>query len=222
MKPKNSLQQLLLLFMAFIGILLAIRISYSGNFDYLFLAWNIFLAWIPFAFSTLLRVTATHFKWKQLLLFCSWFLFFPNALYMVTDLIHLELETNIPKWFDALLLFTSSVLGLIMAFISLFRVEKFLRNFYQQKNVEIIIAVILFFGSFGVYLGRFLRWNSWDIIRNPLGLLSAVTERFIFPFSHVRTWGITILFTVLFYLMYMGIKKIPGNLHRDSLASGRL
>jgi uncharacterized membrane protein len=72
------------------------------------------------------------------------------------------------------------------------------------------MLVVLFFGSFGVYLGRFLRWNSWDVINKPAGLFFSVTERILFPLRHLHAWGITILFTILFYLIYQVIKKVPG------------
>ena len=196
-------------------MLISVRVAYSGNFDYLFLAWNIFLAWIPFAVSSFFKTIVSEKKWKQALVFCCWFIFFPNALYIVTDLIHLELDSNIPKWFDAVLLFSSSVIGLIMAFVSLHRVENYLGHFLKQKQVGWAIMIILFFGSFGVYLGRFLRWNSWDIIRNPLRLFSTIIQRFIFPMEHTRTWGITCILSVLFYLMYLSIKKLPGYLNRE-------
>jgi uncharacterized membrane protein len=72
------------------------------------------------------------------------------------------------------------------------------------------IIFILFLASFGVYLGRFLRWNSWDIISNPFGLASSILQRFIFPFNHLQTWGVTVMLTTLFYLLYLTIKKMPG------------
>ena len=213
-----SFQKLLLAFFFFIILLIGIRSIYAGNFDYLFLAWNIFLAWVPFAISALFKTILQEKKWKQVLLFCSWFIFFPNALYIVTDLIHLDLDSNIPKWFDAVLIFSSSIIGLIMAFISVFRVENYLANIFGRKKVDKIMPAILFFGSFGVYLGRFLRWNSWDIIRNPLGLLSTIARQFIFPLTHIRTWGITGILSVLFYLIYLSIKKLPGYLSREGIS----
>ena len=143
--------------------------------------------------------------------------FFPNALYIVTDLIHLQLESNIPKWFDALILFSSAVLGLMLAFISLFRVEAFLSKIVNRKLQAPLILLILFLGSFGVYLGRFLRWNSWDIVSNPFQLLSSIGHRIVSPFDHVQAWGITIVFTVFFYLLYVTLKKLPGYLSQANI-----
>lgn len=215
MRQPLSFQRLLLLFIAFIALLITVRIYYSGNFEYIFLAWNIFLAWIPLLISNYFIRAGRESVWKQVLLFLLWFLFFPNSLYIVTDLIHLEMDANVPKWFDAILLFTSSLIGLIMAFVSLFRLENYLLTIFDRKLVGKLILLILFFGSFGVYLGRFLRWNSWDIIRHPFGLITSIAARMLFPISFLRTWEITSLFAVLFYLLYLTIKKIPGHMNRE-------
>lgn len=203
-------EKTLLAFFIFIGSLICIRIFFTGSLHFIFLVWNLFLAWIPFRLSFYLIRIINIKKWKQLLLLAGWLLFFPNALYIITDLIHLGLESKVPKWFDAVLIFSASVVGLMMAFISLYRVELFLEKNIHKKRVPIVIIFILFLGSFGVYLGRFLRWNSWDIISNPLDLLLTVVQRFVFPLDHLQTWGITSVLTVLFYLLYFSIKKLPG------------
>jgi uncharacterized membrane protein len=205
-----SFQKILLAFFAFIGFLLALRVLYAGHLNYLFLVWNIFLAWVPFFISSLFYRTYNRSRWLQFFIFCGWLAFFPNALYIVTDLIHLERESNVPKWFDAILLFSSSVVGLMMAFASLYRVEKFLYRHFGRRLIRWMIISVLFLGSFGVYLGRFLRWNSWDIISNPFELSLSIGRRIIFPFDHLQTWMITVMLTVLFYLLYSSIKKLPG------------
>ncbi|MGF2413008.1 MAG: DUF1361 domain-containing protein, partial [Ferruginibacter sp.] len=183
-------------------------------YAFIFLIWNLFLAWIPFTISTFFKMIANADKWKQVIVFSAWLIFFPNALYIVTDLIHLEQETSVPKWYDAVLLFSSSAIGVIMAFVSLLQVERYLAHKFNRTVVQVIVFSILFLGSFGVYLGRFLRWNSWDIISNPLGLLSSIGQRFVFPLQHIQTWGITIILTTAFYLLYLVIKKLPGYLNQ--------
>ena len=137
---------------------------------------------------------------------------------MVTDLIHIQHESPVPTWFDALLLFSSAVFGLLLAFISLYRVERFLSSIIINTKLQAsFILLILFLGSFGVYLGRFLRWNSWDIISNPFQLLRSIAHRVLCPFDHMQTWGITILFTVFFYLLYLTIKKLPDYLSQANI-----
>lgn len=217
MKTASSFQKILFAFFAFICVLLIVRILYTGSLLYLFLVWNIFLAWIPFVISSLFKKIIDKSRWKQALLFCCWLAFFPNALYIVTDLVHLQIESNVPKWFDAVLLFSSSVVGLMMAFISLFRVEKYLQRIVHKKMLSPLIILILFLGSFGVYLGRFLRWNSWDIISNPFPLISSIGYRIINPFSYLQTWGITLVFAILFYLLYISVKKLPGYISQANI-----
>jgi uncharacterized membrane protein len=211
-KHTLSFHKLLFCLFAFIASLLLLRGLFSGSFNYLFLVWNLFLAWIPFVISGYFKKLKVQPLWLQLFVFCCWLAFFPNALYIVTDLIHLDKESIVPKWFDAVLLFSSSITGLIMAFISLFRVEVFLCDKIHKKFQPFLLLLILFLGSFGVYLGRFLRWNSWDIISNPLQLFVSITERFIYPFDHLQTWIVTIILTIFFYLLYLAIKNLPGYL----------
>ena len=207
----SSIEKLLAAFILFIITLLVLRMVYANNIRYITLLWNLFLAWIPFQLSTLLTKKRPYNKWHQYFLLAAWLLFFPNALYIITDLVHLEDARNdAPVWFDAILLFTSSVTGLIMAFASLFKVEIFLQQKIKHSLVNRLIVGCLFVGSFGVYLGRFLRYNSWDIITDPLNLLSQVVAPFALPLQHYRTWGVTVLLTCLFSLLYFAVKKLPG------------
>lgn len=177
---------------------------------YTFLLWNLFLAWVPFQVSQHLTINTNKNDFKTWMLIAGWLLFFPNALYIITDLIHLDNDTNVPVWFDAIFIFTSSVLGLLMAFASLSRVEFFLRGVFGNTIVNKLVILIIFLGSFGVYLGRFQRWNSWDIVSSPSYLIKEIAVRFIFPFEHYRTWGVTLLLTCLFSLLYYTLKQTSG------------
>jgi uncharacterized membrane protein len=201
MQHRFSLQSLLWLFMLFIGMLIAGRILYIGQRQFLFLIWNIFLAWLPYYISSFLKNKFLK-RWKSVFLVIIWFSLFPNALYIVTDFVHLRPQIDIPMWYDAILLFSSSIIGLILAFASLWNVEKFLVSIFSKKMVNYLEFAFIFFGSFGVYLGRFLRWNSWDIISDPISLLSSIVSRIIYPLDHMRTWGLTLILTTLFYLLY--------------------
>ena len=198
----------LVIVLAFVVAMLCCRFLYADSKTYIFLLWNIFLAWIPFMISLL--VSSKQNKISSAILVGVWLLFFPNALYIITDLVHLGPRQNIPVWYDAVLLFTSSLLGLVMAFASLYNIEIFLRTKFTQKLVNAVIFLCLFAGSFGVYLGRFLRWNSWDILTDPLELIRGVAIRFVNPVAYYRTWAVTILFMCLFSLLYYGIKMFSN------------
>ncbi len=197
-------------FLLFVAAMLLMRIIYTGSAGYIFLVWNLFLAWIPFQLGMFISSSAKYNKWWKCFLLAAWLLFFPNALYIVTDLMHLgETNSSAPIWFDAILLFTSSITGLIMAFISLYQVEQFLKNNIKARHINILLVAILFLGSFGVYIGRFLRWNSWDIVSNPVSLLIEVAVRFAYPVVHYRAWTVTLLLTCLFSLLYFAARRLP-------------
>lgn len=209
----HAFNKLLAGWFLFIGLLIACRMYITRELLFIFLVWNLFLAWIPFYVSALLQ----HFKQKRrvsYLLLITWLLFFPNSLYLITDLIHVGRGSDFPRWFDAILIFSAAVLGLLMAFISLYRVEQFLETKMKQRVVHALMIFILFLGSFGVYLGRFLRWNSWDVLHQPHRLFVSIGERILYPVEYWYAWGITAMFTVLFYLIYFSAKKLPGYLNR--------
>jgi uncharacterized membrane protein len=193
----------------FIAILLGARIWHAGNIRYLFLVWNLFLAWIPFAISLSFKNMQAKPTIIQIVIFTIWILFFPNALYIVTDIIHIANTTAVPIWYDAILLFTSSFAGLVLAFASIKNIEGYLKNIFRKKYVSPIIVLLIFAGSFGVYLGRFQRWNSWDIIHNPLSLALDIMSRFTSPFAHTKTWAVTFILTGLYTLCWFLIKSFP-------------
>lgn len=209
----SSAEKIVFSFLLFIAAMLLMRIVYAGSYRYIFLLWNLFLAWIPFQ-TGIVITTNRHFnKWIKYGLVLCWLLFFPNALYIITDLIHLKnLDDVVPVWFDAVLLFTSSITGLMMAYISLFQVESFLRKNLSAKHTGKLIFASLFLGSFGVYAGRFLRWNSWDVVTDPAPLLLQVAKQFLLPHQHFRTWAVTMLLTCLFSLLYFAVKKLTAEI----------
>ena len=154
-------------------------------------------------------------KWKQVFLFSSWFLFFPNALYIVTDLVHLQDDTNVPWWYDTMLVFCSSFAGLVLAFVSLMKTEFYLKSIFSKRIVAVVIMAILFLASFGVYLGRFQRWNSWDVVNNPIGLGLDIFYKIINPLENYKVWAITVLFTAGYSLMYYLFRIIPEALNEN-------
>lgn len=206
MKP--TVNHLILLSVGFTFSLISFRVFYSGSLMYLFFIWNLFLAAIPLLISRFLIQTGK--RNFQIIFFTTWLLFFPNALYIMTDLIHLKERGNVPLWFDAILIFSATINGLIMAYISLQTIESFLQSKFNNQRTDLILFGCLFLSSFGVYLGRFLRWNSWDILINPFGLAFEIIQHFINPFQHLRTWSMTIILTLFFSIFYFTIKKLPG------------
>jgi len=188
------------------------RASYSDTKTFLFLNWNLFLAFVPWLLSSLaiLKPSIQKRKIVIFLLLGTWLLFFPNAPYILTDLFHLRARYTIPIWFDLVLILSFAWTGLLFGFLSLWDIERILRKSINPKLVRCISVFLLFLGSFGVYLGRYLRWNSWDIIREPFGLFYDIGDRIINPFEHTRTWGMTLfmgLFLTIIYLSFRLVRK---------------
>lgn len=201
----------------FISLMLVARIIYAGNLRYIFLVWNLFLAFVPYIISIGFNKIVLKGKLLQLLFFSTWLLFFPNALYIITDIIHLAKTSAVPVWYDAVLLFTSSLLGLVLAFASLINVEKYFMFYFKNIHVNILIILVLFAGSYGVYLGRFERWNSWDILKNLNEMMLYILNTFLHPFDHTKMWVVTFLLTSLYslfwYLVKMGSKNVEKNIN---------
>jgi uncharacterized membrane protein len=89
-------------------------------------------------------------------------------------------------------------------------IEEMLKSYFNDKLIVCMAIVFLFLSVFGIYLGRFLRWNSWDIISNPFGLMIDIIDRFVNPFSHPRTWGLTLLMGALLNMMYFSFKLVKA------------
>ncbi|WP_230148649.1 DUF1361 domain-containing protein [Pedobacter sp. Bi27] len=202
-----------ILLIAMTSFCVAISVTRSLITDtkvFLFLNWNLFLALIPFTISTLMLVYNLNRKLPVILLTITWILFFPNSPYILTDLFHLRLNGSAPIWFDLVLILSFAWTGLVYGLISLMDIEKHLITYLNKKLVNSLIISFLFLASFGIYLGRYLRWNSWDIISNPLGLASDILGRFLNPLSHPRTWGMTLLMGLLLNMIYFSIKFIKA------------
>jgi uncharacterized membrane protein len=191
--------------LGFTILLLATRIIISQELTYVFLAWNLFLAWIPFALSQQLGDIKN--KWKLLVVIVCWLLFLPNAPYIITDFLHLKHRQPIPYWYDILLLFSAALNGLLLGLASLLKMEKFLADRYGKKVSAFLILCSFFLCAFGIYMGRYLRWNSWDIITSPDEIAWDVLDRFINPFAHLKTWSVTVLFGTFFCVMYYSVKN---------------
>jgi uncharacterized membrane protein len=166
--------------------LLAVRIDRVGEPAFLFLRWNLFLAWIPFVLS--LGVAAVHDRGgpRPLLwvLGAAWLLFLPNAPYILTDFIHLGRASGAPLWFDAALIGAFAATGLALGLASLLVVHHVVEA-RSGRLVGWAVAVgSLVLSAIGVYLGRFPRFNSWDVVTDPQGLVEVVLRRLADPLGN--------------------------------------
>lgn len=191
-------------------VLLYTRVELSGTRTYMFLVWNLFLAAMPLFFSSLLIGSEKVINSKVVfgVLFVSWLLFFPNAPYILTDLFHLRKRVNIPLWYDLILLHSFAWNGLVLGFITLKQIHGVVQRRMGVISGWIGVIVALGLSSFGIYLGRYLRWNSWDILAQPQGLLIDIADRVLNPMSHPKTFGVTLLFTAFLFIAYLTINVL--------------
>ena len=186
------------------------RCFYTKGTLFLFLNWNLFLAFIPWALTSLsvIKPKIRHSKIKVFFLLLAWLLFFPNAPYILTDLFYLRRQTTMPIWYDLLLILSFAWTGLLFGFLSLWDIEGILARGIGQAQVTVISTVFLFTGSFGIYIGRYLRWNSWDIFTDTFELMNDIRDRFVNPFGHRTTWGMTIFMGLFLNMLYWSFRLI--------------
>jgi uncharacterized membrane protein len=182
--------------------LVAVRNHHTGDADFRSLIWNLFLAWIPFALAVFV-----YDRWRRrgagLTLFvlgALWLLFFPNAPYIATDFVHLDRGSAAPYWYDAVTIAAFAWMGVLLGFASLYLMQTVVRQWRGELAGWIFAVVAIGLGSLGIYLGRFLRLNSWDAVEHPSVLpriLHAVARD---PFAYQEAIAVTLLFT--FALMF--------------------
>lgn len=180
--------------------LVVVRAVYAWKLAHAYLVWNLFLAWIPLGFALLAVRHRTNIR--RLLIFSAlWLLFLPNAPYLVTDLVHLRERPPVPLWFDMVLLQSFIGLGLVLGLISLYKMQWVATMYLGRRGSWTFVLCVIGLTGFGVYLGRVQRWNSWDIIANPLGLFVDIFKHFTPP--HRRGAGLfTILYAGFFFIAY--------------------
>ena len=184
----------------------AVRVVHSGSWVYTFLVWNLFLAWIPLAFALVLWWVS---QWPRrpwglsMALLGGWLLFFPNAPYIVTDLMHVGAHHDVPLWYDAMMLFVFAWNGLLLGFVSLWIVHQIVERRLGVVAGWLMVASALVAGGFGIYLGRFLRWNSWDVVTMPHSLLANILDLLVNPLAYPHAFSVTVAFAGTLAVMYV-------------------
>ena len=194
---------LLFVFASALGVMMvAGRVMYTGTRGYTFLLWNLILAWIPF----LIAFAMYHLRGMPRILrafgWAMWLLFLPNAPYIVTDLIHLRWNTAAPVWYDAMMIATFAWTGLFLGLVSLTMMQSLVRQRLGNVVSWAFALASLALSGFGIYLGRFERWNSWDILADPRGLGHTLLSKLADPLAHERTYAVTILVTAFLMMAY--------------------
>jgi uncharacterized membrane protein len=212
LKEKQRLNSLVLFTIttALCITLVVLRIHFTSHITFIFLIWNIFLALIPYGISTLLVLYHDRIKSKWLLIIpvVAWLLFFPNAPYILTDLFHLRRRPDVPFWYDLALVLFFVWNGLMLGYASVMDIQSIITNKFNVWIGWAIALSSLVLGSYGIYLGRYLRWNTWDIISSPTGLFLDIIGHFTDPLAHQRTFGVTLIFSLFLILGYLLLLQI--------------
>src|SRR6266550_1210956 len=196
-----------LLFCSVVSLcVLATRVYLSKSNAYTFLAWNLFLAWIPFACAIWVAVIDRIFpatRWILLAPSCLWLLFFPNAPYIVTDFIHLKRIEPLAMWFDISLLMLFAWTGCFLGVTSLQMMQAVVRRRIGRIWSWIFVITTLVLSGVGIYVGRFLRFNSWDLLFRPTRLLGNIFDALANPLAHQRAIGVSLMFSLFMLVCYV-------------------
>jgi uncharacterized membrane protein len=240
---RTEMDRLLTASMLFSCILVGIRIFHTGKITFIFMIWNLFLAYVPYAISRWMTVRNAHEPLETsaahepletsaahearetgaarkargrlsqlftILLFLTWLLFIPNSFYILTDLYHLadnHRNSRVPEWFDLSLILSFAWNGLLLGILSVRHIEKILIPQDSIFKEWLFLYPVMWLNALGVYTGRYLRYNSWDIITNPFQLLSDIFRMVIHPLRHDYAWGMIFCFSILLTLFYSLIRK---------------
>lgn len=191
------------------------RLFRSDQFEYAFLLGNLLLAWIPYIFSILVVVLNSKYPGRWWLLispFLFWLIFFPNAPYLVTDLLHLDPRPPVPIWYDIGLFASFVWTGCLIAVISLNIMQSAVKSYFGRAASWLFVAGTVLLSGLGIYLGRFLNWNSWDLFFQPRAILYDVLIRMIHPIRNFQIYGVTLMFASFLLVCYLTFVSVQ---HRE-------
>jgi len=210
LSASTTIHDWLLLSSGFSCFLLVMRMIVTGSLEYVFLPWNLFLGFVPYWITWWMtrNISIIENKFKLLIALAAWLLFIPNSFYIITDLFHLIHVRSAPKWFDLLLIFSFAWNGIICGIISIRRVE-FITELYRGKKLSLLLLfAIMWLNAFGIYIGRFLRYNSWDVISDPFSLAGEIINMVAHPVDNGYAWGMTLCYAVFMTFLYFTIRKL--------------
>ena len=198
---KNLFAAVLLCF-----FLLVFRIKSTQDYFGLFLVWNLFLAFIPLGIAWYAQQLKPGLK--SYLLLGIWLLFLPNAPYVITDLVHLSYSPSHWLIYDAFVILLFAAISLYFGFLSILEMRRHFKTKYSNTLLNAAIACILLLCGFGIYLGRVVRFNSWDVVTNPLELMRTIARFLYHPFTYAGVWLFTLGFGLLLNLAYFIFQEI--------------
>ncbi len=189
------------------SFLLYMPVLFSGKaatFSYLPI--NLLIAWAAFGSTLLLQTVLKRIRWSSWLgigISAFWLVLLPNTFYMISDYIHLRsVPVNSLLFYVAL--FTSFIINsLILGFLSIFLVHRELLKRVSARVAMLFVQLVILASSYGIYVGRVLRWNTWDIVTNFPSLVFDISDRLLHIFSYPTMISITASIYVLLASFYL-------------------
>jgi len=165
--------------------------------------WNLFLGIVPLFFAWLYQRNIGG-KFTRILWFTAWILFLPNAPYMITDFIHIaDIGPRSIHWYDGLMLFGYAWSGILVWIHTT-------AMMYTKFSSKLFVPIVALFTAIGLYLGRYIRFNSWDMILKPVDILNQISDTFTQPLDHEPFLLFTTVFWVFLMLIYVGHTNLHG------------
>jgi uncharacterized membrane protein len=205
-----TMRHWLIISSSFSMTLLSMRIITSGRLSYAFLAWNLVLAYVPFLVSNWLsrHIEILRSRIKLFLLLFTWLLFMPNSFYILTDLFHLENMGYGHPWFDLTLILSFAWNGILLGVLSIGKMEMLLKQAKGKFISGLVICAVMWLNAFGIYIGRFLRFNSWDVFINPFSLFGEIADIILNPYDYRYVWAMSFCFAFFMIILYYSSKKL--------------
>lgn len=200
---KRLMMAVIIWFLYAISGYMIVHMGYD-NLLHNFLSWNLALSLMALVFAQLIRGKT----WLNGLFFLGWFFMLPNTFYMITDLIHINSSwfyTTLPTvqykllgmpWIRLIHLFVGVFLSVYWGLVSMRMVHRWLGKHLKVPWVELIFVFIALANGIAIYLGRFLRLNSWDIF-SPSSIFQALirtTDSFSIKFILLLSGMVYFLF----------------------------
>jgi uncharacterized membrane protein len=195
----------------------------NHNLAYNYLLWNLALAWLPLIFAVRL-VSLLKRKlwssWEALGVSVLWLVFLPNSFYMVSDFIHLQEVRRVDILYDAVMFTSFIYTGVVLGFSSVYLIHMQLRRRLSVRAAAAWVTATLLICSAAVYVGRDLRWNSWDVLTNPGGLLFDIANRLqhlsAYPQMLVTIGSFFVLLASMYSLAWYGTRLFSQPEHMPS------
>lgn len=199
------------------SVLFSVLLAFAGsilnrNFIFGFLIWNLFLAFIPYVISKWMqkRLDWEENKLKFSIFFTAWLLFIPNSFYIITDLFHLNSFQHIPLWYELAMILSFAWNGLLLGILSVRHMQKMVCKNLSKNTEFLFIFPVMFLNALGVYIGRYLRFNSWDVITDPFHLIKEISNLVMHPVQFKDAWGMVICFSIFMTLMFLTLINANG------------